>query len=113
MHSTEELIKAVCEEIKETKGIEYRYDHFKQKEAIPPPFLIYKRTSADTFAADNRTYFKAGNVDLELYTSTPDEMSELMEAVEELLDKYEINYSLTADTTYIDSEDFYETLYEA
>ena len=39
-------------------------------------------------------------------------MMELMEKVEALLDENEIFYTLAADTVYIESENFYETLYE-
>lgn len=112
MQSKEEQIKSICEEIKQSCGIDYRYDHFKEKEAVPPPFLIYRRQPAQSFSADNKTYFKDGEVDIELYASTPDEMYDLMEKVEQLLDEYEIYYNLAADTNYIDSEDFYESLYE-
>lgn len=107
-----EQIKAICEEIKLSHGIDYRYDHFRQKEAVPPPFLVYRKMPSQSFSADNKTYFKDGEVDLELYASTPEEMNDLMEKVERLLDENEIYYNLTADTIYIDSEDFYESLYE-
>ncbi|MBQ6318199.1 MAG: hypothetical protein IJI23_00215 [Lachnospiraceae bacterium] len=110
--SKEEQIKAICEEIKQSYGVDYRYDHFREKEAVPPPFLIYRRQPAPSFSADNKTYFKDGGVDLELYASTPDEMDDLKEKVEQLLNEYEIYYNLTADTTYIESEEFYESLYE-
>ena len=110
--SKSEQIEAICEEIKRIYGIDYRYDHFHTKEAIPPPFLIYRKMPAQSFSADNKTYFKDGEVDLELYASTPDEMAELMEIVEAFFDEYEIYYNLTADTIYINSEEFYESLYE-
>ena len=51
-------------------------------------------------------------MDLELYTATPDDMAELMKKVEDLLDAAEVFYNKTADTVYITSEDFYESLYE-
>lgn len=108
----DEQIKAICEAIKQSEGIDYRYDHFRQKEAIPPPFLIYRRVAGTSFSADNKVYHKEGGVDLEVYASTPDEMASLMEKVEALLDENEIFYTLAADTAYIDTENFYETLYE-
>lgn len=39
-------------------------------------------------------------------------MAELMSKIEAALDQAEIYYNLTADTVYITSEDFYESLYE-
>lgn len=112
MTRKDEQIKAICEEIKENYGIDFRYDHFRTKEAVPPPFLIYRRMPAQSFSADDKTYFKDGEVDLEIYASTPEEMHDLMEIVERLLDENEIYYNLTADTIYIDCEQFYESLYE-
>lgn len=112
MQRKDEQIKAICEEIKQGYGIDYRYDHFRTKEAVPPPFLIYRKVSSQSFSADNKTYFKDGEVDLEIYASTPEEMTEIMEVVEGLFDENEIYYILAADTTYIDTENFYETLYE-
>lgn len=112
MQRKDEQIKAICEAIKQSDGIDYRYDHFRQKEAVPPPFLIYRRVAGLPFSADDKTYTKDGGVDLELYATTPEKMMELMEKVEALLDESEIFYTLAADTVYIESENFYETLYE-
>lgn len=106
-------VKSICKTLKESGAIiDYRYDHFKQSEAVPPPFAIYRRVADQNFSADGMVYYRGGNVDLELYASTPDEMADLMEKVETELDKAEIYYNVTADTVYIDSEDFYESLYE-
>jgi len=52
----DEQIKAICEAIKLSDGIDYRYDHFRQKEAVPPPFLIYRRVAGLPFSADDKTY---------------------------------------------------------
>ena len=79
---------------------------------MQPPFAVYRRVAAPTFAADGKAYHRGQHVDLELYASTPAEMAELMDIVELLLDEAEIYYKIAADTVYIDTEDFYETLYE-
>ena len=106
-------IKKICEALKKSGAIaDFRYDHFKQSEVVPPPFAVYRRVAPSNFSADGVVYKRGDNVDLELYASTPDEMEKLMEQVEAKLDKAEIFYNLTADTVYIDSEDFYESLYE-
>lgn len=106
-------IKAICEGLKKDGDIvDFRYDHFKQSQAVPPPFAVYRRVAAPGFSADGTVYHRGGSVDLELYASDPDEMAALMEKVEALLDEAEIFYRLTADTAYIGSEDFYESLYE-
>ena len=112
MQRMDEQVKEILEELKKTDGYDYRYDHFTQSEAVPPPFLVYRRVAADNFSADGTVYHHGQNVDVELYASTPDEMAELMAAVEKRLDAAGIFYKLTADTVYIETEYFYESLYE-
>ena len=60
------------------------------------------------FGADGKVYFKAKQLDLELYTDK--KMPELEEQVEAVLDAYELFYEKTE--TYIESEKLYEVLYE-
>lgn len=107
-------IKAICEELKaEGLILDFSYDHFRQSDAVPPPFAVYRRVAPANFSADGVVYHRGDNVDLELYASTPEEMAELMIRVEEKLDKAEIFYKVGADTVYIqEPEDFYESLYE-
>lgn len=112
MQSKDKIIKGICEEMQEEESIPFEYDHFTESDAIPPPFILYRRVAAANFSADGIVYSKGGGIDLEIYAATPDEMANLMDKIEEKLDKAEIFYNKTADTTYISSEDFYETLYE-
>lgn len=112
MQRKDERIKEILDKLKSTDGYDYRYDHFKQSEAVPPPFLVYRRVASGNFSADGVVYHHGDNIDLELYASTPDEMAKLMGKIEKLLDESEIFYKLTADTVYIETEDFYESLYE-
>lgn len=109
----DEDIKAICEALLEDDLIEgYAYDHFRQSEVVDPPFVVYRRVAPTNFSADGIVYHRGENVDLELYAETPDDMADLMDKVEELLTSSGIYYECTADTVYIESEDFYETLYE-
>lgn len=112
MRRKDDIIKGICEELKASAGIPFEYDHFTESDAVPPPFILYRRVAAPSFSADGVVYAKGQAVDLELYAATPDEMAGLMTKVEDLLDKAEIFYNKTADTVYITTEDFYETLYE-
>lgn len=113
MRRKDEIVKSVCQALLDQKLIEgFEYDHFRQSAAVPPPFAVYRRVAEPNFSADGVVYHHGSGVDLELYASTPDEMAGLMEQVEELLDAEEIFYNLAADTVYIESEDFYESLYE-
>ena len=113
MRKKDELVIRVCEALVDEELIEgYAYNHFRQSEAVPPPFAIYRRIAQENTSADNKVYYRGGGIDLELYASTPDEMTDIMVRVEQLLDGEEIFYNCTADTVYIESEDFYESLYE-
>ncbi len=109
----DEQVKVVCQALKARGEIEdFEYDHFKTKGAVPPPFAIYRRVAKDNTPGDDVVYHHGAGVDLELYAETPEDMAELMAAAEALLDGAELFYQLTADTVYIESEDFYESLYE-
>ena len=46
------------------------------------------------------------------YADDPDTMDAIMEAFESQADAAELVYERTADTVYIEDEDFYESLYE-
>lgn len=109
----DEIIRDICEQLKtEEYIVDHTYDHFNGPDAIPLPVAVYRRVAPDNFSADGIVYKRGDNVDLELYAADPDEMAELMTAVEEKLDEAELYYQITADTAYIESEQFYETLYE-
>lgn len=113
MRRKDEIIKGVCEELLTRGEIEgFEYDHFRQSDAVAPPFVVYRRVAQPNFSADGVVYHHGDGVDLELYAETPDRMASLMAQVEELLDAEEIFYNLAADTVYIETEDFYESLYE-
>ncbi len=109
----DKAVKRICKEMEEEGLIEgFAYDHFRQSKAVPAPFAVYRRVPADNFSADGIVYKRGDKVDLELYADTPEDMEKLMEAVEEKLTAADIFYRTGADTAYIESEDFYETLYE-
>ena len=112
MQRKDEIIRGICEDLKRSHAIPFEYDHFTESDAVAPPFVLYRRVAPINFSADGVVYAKGQAVDLELYAATPDEMAELMAWAEELLDKAEVFYNKTADTVYITSEEFYETLYE-
>lgn len=107
-----EKVKKILTELKKAHGWDFRYDHFAQGEAVPLPFIVYRRVAPTTFSADGKVYHHGQNVDIELYASDEVEMSDIMTALEEKLDEAEVYYRITADTAYIESEDFYESLYE-
>lgn len=109
----DKAVKKICKAM-ESEGLiaGFAYDHFRKSEAVPTPFTVYRRVAADNFSADGIVYQRGDKVDLEIYADTPEDMEKLMEAAEEKLTAADIFYRVGADTVYIESEDFYETLYE-
>lgn len=99
-----EEIESMLEEI----GIEYRYHHFEESEAVNPPFICWITPGNNNFAADGKVYAKSIELDIELYTDQKDMLLE--EKVEQVLEEHEIYWKKTE--TYIESENMYEVLYE-
>ena len=109
----DEKIKNICMSLKENGYItDYRYDHFEEYDAVDPPFAVYRRVAPENFGADGVVYRRGENVDFEIYASDPDELISIMAVAEAAMDEAEIFYNIAADTAYIESEDFFETLYE-
>lgn len=94
-------------EILKMVGIPFAYDHFAEGEASEPPFICYLLPDSDNFAADGKVYFKANEVQIELYTDTKDLSVE--QKVEAVLDEHGIFYDRSE--VWIESEKLYEVLY--
>ena len=90
----------------------YVYDHFTQDDPISTPFAVYRRIAVPGFKADDKVYARDDSEDVEFYADDPDTMDAIMEAFESQADAAELAYERTADTVYIEDEDFYESLYE-
>lgn len=88
-------------------GIPFAYDHFAEGEAVDPPFLCYLLPGSDNFSADGRVYYKANQVNIELYTDKKDLSVE--QKVEAVLDEHGIFYDRSE--VWIASEKLYEVLY--
>ena len=88
-------------------GIPYAYDHFAEGEAVAPPFLCYLLPRSDNFSADGKVYFKANEINIELYTDFKDLSVE--QKVEAVLDEHGIFYDRSE--VWIESEKLYEVLY--
>lgn len=109
----DELVKNICQKLVENdKIVGFAYDHFEEYEAVSPPFAVYRRVAPQNFGADGVVYARGDNVDFEIYASDPDEMIDIMAAAEAAMYDAGLFYQIAADTAYIESEDFYETLYE-
>lgn len=101
--SHEEVMKMM-----EETGLPFAYDHFAEGESPEPPFLVFLYPKADNFAADGVAYFKASQLDMELYTDL--KQPELEERIEAVLLKHGIFYGKSE--VFIESEQLYEVLYE-
>lgn len=88
-------------------GFPFAYHHFAEGESPNPPFLLFLTPVSSNFAADGKTYFKANEVHIELYTDYKNPVLE--EQVEAVLDRHGIFYNKTE--AFIESEKLYETLY--
>ena len=89
-------------------GIEYRYHHFKEREAIDPPFIVWLVADSDNFAADGIAYYKIDKLNIEVYTDEKD--FDLEEKIETILTQHDIYFDKTE--SFIESETMYEVLYE-
>lgn len=89
-------------------GIEYRYHHFEEEEAVNPPFICWLTPGSNNFAADGKVFFKVDKLDIELYTDNKN--MELEEKIENVLEEHGIFWEKTE--TWIESEAMYEVLYE-
>ena len=92
--------------LKETE-IPFAYDHFAEGESPEPPFICYLLPGSNNFSADGKVYFKANEVDIELYTDFKDLTVE--QKLEAVLDEHGIFYNKSE--TWIESEKLYEVLY--
>ena len=113
MQKKDEIVKSILASLVTKEVITgYEYDHFTQAAPLVPPFALYRRVAAENFSADGKVYHRGDNVDLEIYADTPEDMAIIMDEAEKLLDEAEIFWRCAADTAYIESENYYETLYE-
>lgn len=96
-------------DILKTLNIPVAYDHFSSDKNIEPPFLAYREIAANTFKADNITYKKENNFELELVTSKKDVA--LQETIEDLLTENKIPYEVR-DEVWDSDEKIYHNYYE-
>lgn len=92
-------------------GLPVAYSHFKETESNPvpdPPFITYLEFGSNNFHADNKTYQKVRNVNIELYTDKKDLAAE--KKLEDILDAHDIPYE--SDETFIQSQDLFQKIYE-
>ena len=82
------------------------YDHFIKSQN--PPFMAYRMVPADTFDADDKTYYKSNNFQIEIVTETHD--VNILHQIEELLDTHNIPYT-SDDEVWDDDEKIFHNYY--
>ena len=55
-----------------TLNIPVAYDHFNSNKTVNPPFIVYREQTPDTFKADDKTYYRPYNFEIELITDKKD-----------------------------------------
>lgn len=73
-----------------TLNIPVAYDHFTNNKTLIPPFMAYREIAPDTFKADNKTWYRPYEYEIELITDKKD--VDLEERLEGLLDNNNIPY---------------------
>lgn len=92
-----------------TLDIPVAYDHFDSNKNVKPPFLVYREISTNTFKADDSTYYRPLNYELELVTEIKD--VSLQQSIEDLLTNNHLPYDV-GDEVWDDDEHIYHNFYE-
>lgn len=100
--------KAIYDLLK-TLNIPVAYSHFNSNKTVNPPFVVYRETSPDTFKAEDITYYRPYNYEIELVTSVKNPTLE--ETIESLLTTNKIPYD-KSDEVWDEEEQIYHNFYE-
>ena len=91
-----------------TINLPLAYDHFEERKAPKPPYLVYRYPHTNNFAADGGVHTIVNALDIELYTESKDLTTE--RKIETVLNECGIFYEKTE--TFITSEKMYQITYE-
>lgn len=92
-----------------TLNIPVAYDHFDSNKQVQPPFIAYREIVPETFKADDITYYRPYEFEIELVTEKKD--VSLQGQVETLLTNNKIPYDANAEV-WDDEEKIYHNFYE-
>jgi hypothetical protein len=87
-------------------GYPVAYSHFSSPPQLP--YLVYLESFNPSFDADNKSFHKMADVQVELYSAKKDLTAE--GKLEAVLDLHNIPYTATSE--YIQSENLFQKLYE-
>lgn len=91
-----------------TLNIPVAYDHFDSDKEINPPFMAYREVSIETFKADNKSFYRPYEYEIELVTVKKD--IALEEQIEELFNNNNIPYD-KSDEIWDNDEKIYHNFY--
>lgn len=94
--------------ILKTLEIPVAYDHFTSDKDVAPPFMAYREIQSDTFKADNKTFYRDNEFEVELVTEKKN--VDLEEKLEGLFDSNNIAYD-KSDTIWDNDEKIYHIIY--
>ena len=92
-----------------TLKIPVAYDHFESNKNVNPPFVVYREIAPDTFKAEDITYYRPYDYEVELVTSVKNPTLE--ETIENLFTTNKIPYN-KEDEVWDDDEKIYHNFYE-
>lgn len=90
-------------------NIPVTYGHFDVKQNVSPPFIVYRDIPPTTFKANNTTYYRPREYEIELVTEYKN--VELQDSIEELLTTNNIPYDMS-DEVWDEDEKIYHNFYE-
>ena len=92
-----------------TINIPVAYDHFESNKEVSIPFIVYREIETDTFKADNKTYYRPHEFQIEVITEKKDII--LQQQIEDLLTTNDIPYDVS-DEVWDEEEKIYHNYYE-
>ena len=92
-----------------TLAIPVAYDHFESNKNVNHPFVVYREIAPDTFKAEDITYYRPYDYEVELVTSVKNPTLE--ETIENLFTTNKIPYN-KEDEVWDDDEKIYHNIYE-
>lgn len=92
-----------------TLDIPVAYDHFNSDKTINPPFVVYREIAPDTFKAEDITFFRPYDYEIELVTAIKNPTLEA--TIENLFTTNGIPYN-KEDEVWDDDEKIYHNFYE-
>lgn len=89
-------------------GLPVAYLAFPEDEPATLPFIVYEEVGSDNFGADNKVWFSAARVQVDLYTRKRDRTTEQL--LEHTFNENEIFWQRVPD--FDEDEDYYRVVYE-